>query len=331
MKPIQNIKKVTALLCLACLMAGCSNLEDNNSSSSQPEATQQTTTAPATIAETPAAQAAKPAKTVEMTTTAPPETTTAQPPASPAPLKPSLSNPEIAALDNTEQGYGQGVQFNEKNQPLGALWFNDSYEQYDAYAIIEDESKAKNIYLTFDQGYENGYTSVILDTLKEKGAKATFFITGDYMRYADPALIQRMVDEGHTLGVHGDRHKSIAALLNQSEEDAAKELNSVRDALKEKYNVDCIYSRPPEGLFSAQSLAFTQSIGYKSFLWSFAYKDWEVNNQPDPEAAFQKITEHPHGGEIMLLHSVSSTNAQILGRVIDKLQADGYQLVGLDV
>lgn len=250
----------------------------------------------------------------------------------PLPDKPSLTDAEIDALDNTEHDFGQGVQFDEQNRPAGALWFNDDYEKYEAWALIPDESRSKNIYLTFDQGYENGYTIPILDVLKEKGATATFFITGGYMKYADPAIIQRMIDDGHVLGVHGDGHKSLAELLSANGKDAAAaELNNVRDKILEDYGYECVYVRPPAGKYSERSLAFTQSLGYKSFLWSFAYKDWEVDNQPDPEEAIEKITSHPHGGGIFLLHSVSATNAAVLGRVIDSLQAQGYNLCGLDV
>lgn len=324
------MKKIVLAVCLASLLTGCGT-PANGSTGSKAESTQ-------TVAETTTSATAT---ATSVTTASEPEVTEAEKPVEdlpketasttiPAPLETHTPAGELGAIGNKEEGYGQGVQFNENNVPMGAIWFNDKYAQYDAYACFEDEARSKNIYLTFDQGYENGYTTPILDTLKEKNVQATFFITGDYLRHTDRAIVQRMVDEGHVLGVHGDRHKSISKLLETSETEAAAELNNVREALKTDFGYDAVYCRPPEGVFSERSLAFTQQQGYKSFMWSFAYKDWLTDAQPDPTEALGKITGHPHGGGIFLLHSVSATNAQILGDVIDKLQGEGFNLVGLD-
>lgn len=237
-----------------------------------------------------------------------------------------LTDDEISCIDNTMHPFGQGRQTDANNVPLGALDFNEKYGQYGGYAYIPEGADKKEIYLTFDQGYENGYTSKILDVLKEKNVKATFFLTGHYIE-SEPDLIQRMIDEGHTLGNHGDKHKSLPEeLLPQSIEAAENELTAVHNAVKEKFGYEMNYSRPPKGEFSERSLAVTQRLGYDSFLWSFAYADWDPANQPNEEEAFKRITESAHGGEVMLLHSVSETNANILGRVIDDLQAKGYVL-----
>lgn len=239
--------------------------------------------------------------------------------------KPKISDDEINCLDCKENGYGQGLQVDTENKPYCALDFNAKYNQYDSYAIKETDEKV--IYLTFDQGYENGYTAKILDILKEKNVKATFFLTGDYVR-SQPELIQRMIDEGHTLGNHGDKHKSLPTL---SIEDAEKELNDCHDLVMEKFGYDMVYDRPPCGTFSEKSLAISQRLGYKSVLWSFAYKDWEVNNQPEKTAAYKRVTEAAHDGGIFLLHSVSKTNTDILSDVIDTFQKDGYKLKALDI
>lgn len=257
--------------------------------------------------------------------TAPPETPA--PETTVKPEEPKLSDEEIGAFDNTMVPYGQGVQVDDMNRPLGALDFQDKYGGHGANAIMDTE---KTIYLTFDQGYENGFTPAILDALKEKGVKATFFLTGDYVRTVDPALIQRMIDEGHTLGNHGDKHKSLPEeLLPQSIALAEKELQDCYSLVLEKFGYEMKCSRPPKGEFSERSLEVTKRLGYTTYLWSFAYKDWETNAQPDPEEAYARIMKFAHGGEIMLLHSVSSTNASILGRVIDDLMAEGYTFAAL--
>ncbi len=237
----------------------------------------------------------------------------------PAETRIQLSDDEINGLDNECFGYGQGHQCDDKNRPLCALDFNAKYSCYDGYAIFESD---KNICLTFDQGYENGYTAPILDTLKAKNAKAIFFLTGDYAR-RNPELVKRMIDEGHIIANHGLDHASLPSL---SIADAEKEIMDNHNYVKETYGVDMTYFRPPCGEYSEKAIAVAQKYGYKTLVWSFAYCDWDVNNQPDVQTAFNKVTSSAHGGEILLLHSVSSTNAAILGDVIDNFRAQGYEI-----
>ncbi|MBQ8176829.1 MAG: polysaccharide deacetylase family protein [Oscillospiraceae bacterium] len=222
-------------------------------------------------------------------------------------------------LDRTSHGYGQGTEVDADNRPTGAEMFNNEMGQYGCYAMLENNGE---IYLTFDQGYENGYTEPILDTLKEKNVKAVFFLTGDYAE-RNEKLVRRMLDEGHIIGNHGMKHASLPTL---TDEQVKTEIMSLHDFVKEKYNYEMTLFRPPCGEYSEQSMAVCNELGYKTLLWSFAYPDWDVNNQPDPTAAYDKVTKAAHGGEIMLLHSVSSTNAEILGKVIDSLKEQGYTL-----
>ncbi len=226
---------------------------------------------------------------------------------------------DISSLDGTCRGYGQGRETDENNRPIGAVMFNDEYCQYGCYAMLEGEDK--EIHLTFDQGYENGYTSSILDTLKDKNVKAVFFLTGDYAKRNED-LVRRMIDEGHIIGNHGMKHASLPKL---SEEEAKNEIMSLHDFVKEKYGYEMTLFRPPCGEYSERSMAEVRQLGYKTLLWSFAYPDWDVNNQPDPTEAFDRVTGAAHGGEICLLHSVSSTNAEILPRVIDTLREQGFE------
>ena len=232
---------------------------------------------------------------------------------------------DISALDNTLQGWGQGVQFDSLNRPQGAVTAQGKYGKYSADFIRTDESDAKRIYLTFDEGYENGYTSQILDVLKEKNCPAVFFVTMPYVKQ-QPELIRRMIDEGHIVGNHSVTHPS-GGLPSQSREQQERELLDLHDYVKENFGYEMSLFRYPAGKFSEQSLALVQSVGYTSVFWSFAYKDWDPDNQPEETAALAKLKERLHPGAIYLLHAVSSTNTHVLGQFIDDARAAGYEFV----
>lgn len=230
----------------------------------------------------------------------------------------NLSDDEILKLSTQKCGYGQGVQLDEKNRPFCALDFNSQFGNLDAVAITENE---KQICLTFDQGYENGYTAKILDTLKEKNVKAIFFLVDDYAK-RNPELVERMINEGHTIGNHSVHHYSMPTLdINTSR----KEITNLHDYIKEKYDYEMYLFRPPMGEFSEQSIAITQSCGYKTVLWSYAYADWDPDRQMEPSKALSKIENAVHPGAIYLLHSVSKTNSEILGDFIDYVKSQGYE------
>lgn len=221
-------------------------------------------------------------------------------------------------LSSEKIGYGQGRNCDDENIPYGATDFNSCYGKYNAYALNKDSNC---ITLTFDQGYENGYTSSILDTLKEKNVKAVFFLTGDYAK-KETELVKRMINEGHVIGNHGMKHLSLPTL---SYDDAVNEISSLHNYVKENYGYDMKIFRPPCGEYSERALAIAQSLGYKTCLWSFAYCDWDVNNQPDTAEALDRVTGAGHKGAIYLLHSVSKTNCEILPQVIDTLRSKGYE------
>lgn len=219
--------------------------------------------------------------------------------------------------DNTLCGYGQGREVDENNCPVGAMMFNEQFGSYSAYAVTDGDK----ICLTFDQGYENGFTAPILDTLKEKNVKAVFFLTGDYAK-RNKELVQRMIDEGHIIGNHGMKHASLPKL---SDEEAREEIMSLHDYVKETYGYEMKYFRPPCGEYSEKALAQIQSCGYKTLVWSFAYCDWNVNDQPDRVQSLERVSGAAHKGAIYLLHSVSETNCQILPEVIDNIRAAGFE------
>ena len=184
----------------------------------------------------------------------------------------------------------------------------------------------KIIYLTFDEGYEAGFTSKILEILKENEVKATFFITAHYLN-TNEELVKQMIEEGHIVGNHTVNHKSMPSL---TAEEIKKEVMDLHIAVYQKFEYEMKYIRPPKGEFSEKSLKNTNNLGYKTVMWSFAYEDWDENNQPNEEKAKEKILENLHNGEIMLLHGNSKTNTNILDEVIKKSKEMGYNFKSLD-
>ena len=223
----------------------------------------------------------------------------------------------VYAADTTKTGYGQGTNVDENNRPTDAVQFNSRFGDLDAFALSEDD---KRIIITFDQGYENGYTAKILDTLREKDVQAIFFLTGPYAK-TESALVKRMIDEGHILGNHGMTHASLPTL---SDEDAKKEIQSLHNYVMNNYGYQMQYFRCPCGEYSEKALETVRECGYRTLFWSSAYVDWNTDCQPAPAESLKKLTDAAHGGEILLLHSVSATNAEILGQLIDNFRAKGF-------
>lgn len=244
-------------------------------------------------------------------------------PGSVSPTSHTISNTPIenvASLDNTIQDWGQGSNVDDQNRPVGATSYQEKYGKYNANFIGEGEH---TIYLTFDEGYEYGCTPSILDTLKEKGVKAVFFITEPYAK-DEPELVQRMIDEGHMVGNHSVTHPA-SGLPSQTMEQQEFEIMDNHNYVKEHFNYEMHLFRYPAGKFSEQSLAIMNNCNYKSVFWSFAYLDYDVNNQPDEAESLAKCVDKLHPGAIYLLHAESSTNTAILGSFIDQARAQGYE------
>lgn len=226
---------------------------------------------------------------------------------------------EWSGLSTKKLGWGQGYNVNSDNQPTGCIDYQSKYGHLGGVFITDAKD---NITLTFDEGYENGYTAQILDTLKEKEVKAVFFVTYDYAK-RNPDLIRRMINEGHTVGNHSYNHPSMPTL---TDEKVKSEIQRLHDYVVDNFNYEMTLFRPPMGEFSEKTLAITKSLGYKSVFWSFAYVDYDTKKQPEKQAAFNRITKAAHSGGIYLLHAVSKTNAEIIGNVIDSLRGQGYTL-----
>ena len=196
----------------------------------------------------------------------------------------------------------------------------EELKQYNAYYIGNKESKT--IYLTFDAGYENGYTQQILDVLKKHNVSAAFFLVSHYLDTA-PELVKQMAEEGHIVANHTASHPDMSEITDQ--EKLASELQQVEARYKEITGQEMkkLY-RPPQGKFSQTNLQQAKDLGYTTVFWSLAYADWNNAKQPDPQAALQKLNSRIHNGAIVLLHSTSKTNAEILDTLLTQWKEQGY-------
>ena len=227
-----------------------------------------------------------------------------------------------STLSNKKIGWGIKRNDNHEQPDMGAE--NRKVLEENGGMCIGDSDK-KYIYLTFDEGYEAGYTEKILDVLKQNDVKATFFITAHYLNTQED-LVKRMLEEGHEVGNHTVNHKSMPTL---TDEQVKREIMELHQAIYEKFAYEMKLIRPPMGEFSERTLSITNSLGYKTVMWSFAYADWDEKNQPSEEEGQKKILENVHNGEITLLHANSKTNTNILDSVIKEIKNMGYEFKNL--
>lgn len=219
-----------------------------------------------------------------------------------------------------------GLSFQEDGQPPTANATAEDLAKYDTYYAEETDEKV--LYLTFDCGYENGNTEAILDALKKHKAPATFFVVGNFLT-TSPDIVKRMQEEGHIVGNHTYHHPDMSQI--STKEAFNKELEDVENLYKEITGEEMTkYYRPPQGKYSPENLQMAKDLGYHTFFWSLAYVDWYQDDQPSKEEAFDKLLGRIHPGAIVLLHSTSSTNAEILDELLGKWEEMGYTFKSLD-
>ncbi|MCD5325483.1 MULTISPECIES: delta-lactam-biosynthetic de-N-acetylase [Pontibacillus] len=232
-----------------------------------------------------------------------------------------LYAPDVSAHGS----YGWGFSRGGEGEAPDVGKYGPLLEKYGGYYM--DKTDEKVVYLTFDNGYEQGYTDEILDVLKDKEVPATFFVTGHYVNSASD-LVKRMVKEGHIVGNHSWSHPDFS---KTSPEKIKKELKRVEDAVAKITDQDSMqYLRPPRGTFSENSLAATQELGYITMFWSLAFVDWHTDGQKGWEYAYRSVMQQVHPGAIILLHTVSEDNALALEHMIDELHKRGYTFKSLD-
>lgn len=225
-----------------------------------------------------------------------------------------VSGPVLSSSENW------GLSFPEEGTLPTANASIEELKQYDAYYAQDTDEKI--LYLTFDCGYENGAMPAILDALKKHQAPAAFFVVGNFVR-DNPDLIRRMTEEGHTVANHTLSHPDMSKI--SSVENFQKELSGVESLYKEITGTDMIkYYRPPQGIYSTENLKMAQQLGYQTFFWSLAYVDWQQDDQPTHEEAFDKLLSRVHPGAVVLLHNTSKTNGEIMEELLSKWEEMGY-------
>lgn len=231
----------------------------------------------------------------------------------------------VAALLH-EKSENWGLGFGTEGKPPTGNASAEELKKYNAYFI--GDTTQNTIYLTFDCGYENGNTELILDALKKHDVKATFFVVGNFLE-TSPEIVKRMIAEGHTVGNHTYHHLDMSSISSM---DAFKKETQDVENLFEQITGTPItkFYRPPQGKYNIENLKMAQELGYHTFFWSLAYVDWYQDNQPDPQEAIEKLTRRIHPGAIVLLHSTSSTNAQILDELLNKWEDMGYSFHSLN-
>ena len=250
----------------------------------------------------------------------------------PPPKPGSMDSPDYVppASPSPQTGHDQPV--DKQDKTVYSWWFKRSAENntpiFDPGVVAMVKGKglylgntsAKKIYLTFDEGYENGYTPEILDTLKANQVKAAFFVTADFVN-KQPDLVRRMAAEGHIIGNHTATHPSLPKLTDREIE---TEINTTHEKVSALTGISIKFMRPPMGEYNLRVLDEVNSLDYKAVFWSLAYRDWEVDKQPGREAAFNNVIENLHPGAIILLHAVSSSNTEALDDIIQAAKNRGY-------
>lgn len=234
-----------------------------------------------------------------------------------------ITTTSASVLSNKEIGWGIKRNDNHKQPDLGSnnIKLLNSYE-----GIAMGNNEDKCVYLTFDEGYEAGYTSKLLDILKDNDVKAAFFITGHYLN-SQPELVERMINEGHIVGNHTVNHKSMPDL---EDEKIKTEIMDLHTSVYEKFGYEMKYIRPPMGEFSERTLSLTKELGYTTTMWSLAYDDWDENKQGRESYGKDKVISNIHNGCVILLHANSVDNSNILDSCIKEIKEMGYEFKSLD-
>ena len=231
-----------------------------------------------------------------------------------------FSNRDDGAVEAAASNDNWGLSFQEEGKtPVGNAT-PEFLKQYNAYFCGNSEDK--KIYLTVDCGYENGYTPAILDALEKHNVKAAFFVVGNYLE-TSPDLVKRMVEEGHIVGNHTYHHPDMSQISDPAS--FQEEITSLEKKYQEITGLEMQkFYRPPQGKYSESNLKMAQELGYQTVFWSLAYVDWYVDQQPTQEEAYAKLLPRIHPGAVVLLHSTSKTNAEILDDLLTKWEQEGY-------
>ena len=175
--------------------------------------------------------------------------------------------------------------------------------------------------LTFDDGPHGTNTPRLLDMLKERNIKATFFVVGPNARRY-PGIMKRMVAEGHEIGNHTMTHGNLAKMSNAS---IKRELDGCRDAIIQSCGVNPRVMRAPYGaLKSAQKIYIKDTWGYPNIHWSVDPEDWK---RPGPSVVANRITSRTQAGGIVLVHDIHAPSVVAMPQALDGLLRKGFRFV----
>ncbi|MGS0763888.1 delta-lactam-biosynthetic de-N-acetylase [Syntrophomonas curvata] len=294
------MKKLPVFLVIILLLALPAGCKEDSPSGSSPDFVSEVSQAPPP--QTKSAEPAEPVKPAQ------------QQAKDPAPAVPAAANNPV------QKSYSWYFRPNSEHQPPSVSEdIRIMLANNDAFYVLPN--KDNKIYLTFDEGYENGYTAQILDILKANNVRAAFFITGHYLK-SQPELVTRMKNEGHLVCNHTLNHPDLSTVSQEKLEQETSSLdNNFRDLTGQEMDK---YLRPPMGNYSPASLGYAREMGYHTVFWSMAFKDWDVNNQPGAEYSYQHVINNIHPGAVILLHAVSQSNTEALDGIIKDLTAQGY-------
>lgn len=182
------------------------------------------------------------------------------------------------------------------------------------------QKEEKKVAITFDDGPNAKTTTVLLDGLKARGVRASFFVIGERAK-EQPELILRMSKEGHLIGNHTYSHMQLNAL---SENQACSQVKAANDVIKEITGNDVIYLRPPYGEWSHKKDCPQNMI---PVYWDVDPLDWK---RTDVEGIATDILQQVEPGDIILLHDIYETSVEAAFLVIDELVRQGYEFVTVD-
>lgn len=226
----------------------------------------------------------------------------------------------LFGLNANAIGFGVGKNFKGERPNLE----NEIITGNNGFAIGPDNNY---IYLTFDCGYEAGYTLDILTTLRKNNVKATFFITGHYLN-SSRDIVKKMIDDGHIIGNHTYSHKDFTA---SSESEIINDVKKLEDNFYKEFNINMSkYVRPPRGEYNEMSQRTLANNGYKSVFWSLAYVDWNKNVYNGNHYSYNKVINKIHNGAIILMHTVSKDNMVDLDDIIKELKNEGFVFKSID-
>lgn len=194
-------------------------------------------------------------------------------------------------------------------------------ETSDTQVPVEGETDAadevKRVAITFDDGPNPDYTMTLLEGLKKRGVKATFFVLGKEVENY-PDILKAIYEDGHLIGVHSYQHVNFA---NIGDKAALEQIEKTQEAVYAVTGEYAGYIRPPYGCWSKE---LSKKAPLIEVLWDVDPLDWATT---DADTVVQRILRNTEDGSIILLHDASESSVQAAFTVIDVLQKEGYEFV----